>query len=151
MSSQCFKDMPWRKVFLAAFFYLLIAFVIRQIEAFSTMKYYVMPEYWGVWSKVMMPTAGPPPASFHLLSAIFTFLTGLVLAYFFLVTQKLLGKSFWSKVGSFTAAFAVLSLVFSFLPMYLLINLPWVLLVVWFLTGVLTVFLGTLVFGKLFK
>jgi len=67
------------------------------------------------------------------------------------VTQKLLGKSYWAKVWSFTVAFAVLSLVFSYLPMYLLINLPLVLLAVWFLTGVLTVFLGTLVFAKLIK
>lgn len=151
MCREWFKKIQWKKVCLAAFLYLLIAFVIRQIEAFSTMKYYLMPEYWGVWSKVMMPNEGPPPAIFHVLSAIFTFLTGLVFAYFYSVTQKLLGKSYWAKVWSFTVAFAVLSLVFSYLPMYLLINLPLVLLAVWFLTGVLTVFLGTLVFAKLIK
>lgn len=151
MCCECFKKVKWGKVFLAAFIYLVIAFVIRQIEVFSTMKYYLMPQYWEVWSKIMMPNAGPPPLIFQVLSVIFTFITGLVLIWFFVATQKMLGKNYWVKVGKFTGAFAVLTLVFSSLPMYLLINLPVALLVVWFLTGVLTVFLGTLVFAKLFK
>ena len=60
-----------KKVLLASLAYTIVAMIIRQIEAVLTMRYYLMPEYFGVWSQVMMPTAGPPPPSFFTTSTSF--------------------------------------------------------------------------------
>jgi len=140
-----------KKVFLAAFLYLVISFVIRQIEATLTMKYYLMPEYFGVWSKAMMPNAGPPPASFFILSLTFTFITGLTFAAFYDFIKGLLPKSFWPKILAFTEIMILLMLVISYLPMYLLINLPLSLISSWFVSGTISIFLGSIVFAKIIR
>ncbi len=144
----CCKKIPWRKVFLAAIIYLIIAVILRQLEVVLTMKYYLMPQYFGIWSKVMMPTAGPPPTSFMVLSLLFTLVTGIVLASFFACIKEILGGGYWKKVFNFTGIVISLMLVFAYLPMYLLINLPLGLLVWWFVTGTITLFLGAAVFVK---
>ena len=42
----------------------IIALIVHWIFAYVGMDYYLDPAYFPVWSKLMMPTAGPPPASF---------------------------------------------------------------------------------------
>jgi hypothetical protein len=74
------KESSWKRVFLSGLIISVISFVVRQVEAVLTLKYYMMPQYFGVWSKVMMPAAGPPPASFVVTSLVFTLVTGVSLA-----------------------------------------------------------------------
>ncbi len=80
------KEISVKKVLLIGIIFSVIAFVIHQIEALVTFKYYMMPQYFGVWSKLMMPQAGPPPASFMITSLIFSFVTGISVAliYYYL-------------------------------------------------------------------
>jgi hypothetical protein len=148
---ECLEKIQWKKVLLSGLVYLVAATIIRQIEVVLTMKYYLMPEYFGVWSKLMMPKVGPPPPSFMILSLLFTFITGITLAAFYDFIKSLLPKNCWERVFDFTGTVAVLMLVFSYLPMYLLINLPLGLVVCWFITGLVTVFIGAVVFTKLIK
>lgn len=148
---ECLRKIQWKKVLVAGLIYLVAATIIRQIEVVLTMKYYLMPEYFDVWSKLMMPKAGPPPPSFMILSFLFTFITGITLAALYDFIKGLLPKNCWERVFDFTGTVAILMLVFSYLPMYLLINLPLGLLVCWFTTGLVTVFVGAVVFTKLIR
>ena len=43
----------------------IVSQIIHSIEAFATMDFYLDPNYFGVWSKIMMPGPGPPPAEFY--------------------------------------------------------------------------------------
>lgn len=141
----------WGKVFLASVILFVLQMVIMNIEALFDMKYYVMPEYFPVWSKLMMPNQGPPPAEFFVISALFSFLSALVLACVYECFKSSLEKKFWPRVLGFTKLMALLSLVFAYLPMYMMINLPVMLIVSWFVSGALVIFLGTIVFVKILK
>lgn len=151
MCCECLKKVRWGKVFLAGLVFLVIATIVRQVEAILTMKYYLMPEFFGVWSKVMMPKAGPPPASFFLTSLLFSLATGMTLAAFYDYIKNLLPKNQWQRMFCFTEIVVVLAFVFFSLPTYLLINLPLGLLGAWLVSTVVILFLATTVFVKLLK
>jgi len=148
---ECFKKINWKKVLTAGFVYLIIAFIIRQVEAILTMNYYTMPEYFGVWSKVMMPKAGPPPPSFFITSLLFSFLTGVGLAVFYDWIKSLLPKDKWSRIFCFTCLITGLSFIFFSLTAFLLFNLPFMLLVWWFVSSVIIFFLTAMVFVRVLK
>ncbi len=145
------KNIKWGKVLLAAIAFLAISFIVRQIESLTMMRYYLIPEYFPVWSKLMMPKAGPPPASFFVISLLFTLLTGIVLAGSYEWIKSNLSKKFWARVIGYTEVVIVFSLVLAYLPMYLLINLPEALIISWFISGAVAVFLGSIVFVKILK
>ena len=151
MCFETFKKIHWKNVLFAALIYLVIAYVIRQIEVIITMPFYFDPNYLSVWSTLMMPEPGPPPLSFTLISIVFTFTTGLVLAALWAALKDFLPKQFWAKVLAYTDIVVALMLVLSFLPMVLLINLPLLLIFSWFITGILTTFVGALIFAKMLK
>jgi len=145
------RKIQWKKALLAGVVFVIINTVVRQIEAFLTMNYYMMPEYFGVWSKIMMPTAGPPPASFMVVSLLFSYVTGVTLAAVYDFIKDLLPKKFWLRVINFTDLIIGLMVVFFTLPVYLLLNVPVMLLVYWLASSVVIVFLGTVVFVKMLK
>ncbi len=55
------KDL--RGVAITAVAMTILAQIVHTLESILTMGYYTDPAYFQVWSKVMMPAAGPPPAS----------------------------------------------------------------------------------------
>ena len=129
------RDLSWRKILLVGILYTVFATVIRQIEVVLTMKYYQMPEFFGVWSKIMMPTAGPPSSNFIIMSLILTFYPGVSLALIYCYIRDYLPKSFWKRVFLFADLMISASFIFFTLPCYLLFNLPVQLLVSWFISG----------------
>lgn len=143
--------LKWNKILLVSVIYLIIASVIRQIELMFTLDFYKMPAYFPTWSKVMMPKAGPPPTSFLVASFLFTLLTGIALALLYSYMKISLPKEEEGQVMVFTGIASLLFLVFFTLPSYLLFNLPLELLVVWFITGTISILLGTLAFVKILK
>lgn len=145
------RKLNWRKILLASLLFLVISTVVRQIETILTMKYYVMPEYFGIWSKLMMPKAGPPPLEFFVFSLLFTWLTGLVLAYVYEWIKNSLPKTFWLRVLGYTKLIALMMIVFSYLPMYLILNVPSTLLLSWLITGTVIIFLASIEFVKIMK
>lgn len=140
----------WAKVILSSFIVFIIEMLVKQTEAILTMRYYLMPEYFGIWSKLMMSKVGPPP-DFFILSALFSFLTALVLACVYECIKANLDKKFWHRVLGFTKLMALLMLVFGYLPMFLLLNVPQALLISWFVSSSLAMFFGSIVFVKLLK
>jgi hypothetical protein len=125
--------------------------VLQQISAMSTMRYYQDPAFAGVWSKVMMPSAGPPPLAFLVVSLFFSYATGATLAAVYDFVNGLFGKSYWAKVVGFTDIIVGLAIVLGFFPMYLLFNLPLALLAWWVGTSWVVTLLTAMAFAKTIK
>jgi len=125
----------WKKVFTIAFFYTIVTMIVRQVEAFLTMKYYLLPQYFGVWSKLMMPNAGPPPVEFFITSLVFTFASGISLAVIYYYLKEYLPKGFWKRVFFFADVLVATSFIFFTLPVYMMFNVPVGLLLSWFISG----------------
>ncbi|MFZ5365645.1 MAG: hypothetical protein ACOZBH_05640 [Patescibacteria group bacterium] len=120
------------KIVLAIVIALVLAQVLHMVEAQLTMNYYMDEAYFGVWSKIMMPEAGPPPAGFYYYSIGFS-LVGWI---FFVLVYYILGSAIYgSKAvkGLWYGLFMFLvGGVPGFLMLLLLINLP-IALVLWWM------------------
>ena len=146
---NCCKNIRFEKVFISGLIYTAIAFVAHQIEILLTMKYYLMHQYFGAWSLVMMPSLGAtPPANFFILSILFSLVTGLSLAMFYEFVKSLLAGSCCQKVCQFSCLLVVMSFIFFSLPTYLIFNAPLALLISWFFTNIIISFLSAMVFVK---
>ena len=143
------KELSWKKILLVGFIYTIFTTIVHQLEAILMMKYYQMPEYFGVWSKLMMPNAGPPPPEFMIVSTIITFYTGISLAIVYFYIRNLLPKLFWKRVFFFADLMIAASFIFFTLPSYLLINLPIQLLFSWFISGFIILVLASLTIVKI--
>lgn len=119
------------KALLAAFAFAILAFFVHTVVAIATMNYYTMPEYFSVWSKVMMPTAGPPPTSFYFMSFIFSLVGGGLFTAGYLWTKKAFTGKTWQKGAFYGALVFAIAAVPGTLSMYLLINLPLMLMIWW--------------------
>ena len=129
------SKISWRKALTVGFIYTVVATLIHQIEAFINLKYYMMPEYFGLWSKTMMPSAGPPPMDFFIKSTVFTFTTGLSLSLVYYYIRDYLPKNFWERVFLYADLLVGLQFLFFTLPVYLLFNVPVGLLISWFISS----------------
>lgn len=141
----------WDKIVVAGLLFMAIATLVRQVEAMLTLGYYQLPQYFGVWSQVMMPEAGAPPVSFLLTSLFFSFFTGCSLAIFYELIKPALARNALRGALTFTKITVGLSLVFFTLPVYLLFNVPLGLLVWWFVTSAVIFFLSAMVFVRILK
>ena len=135
------KEINWGKTLLVGALYTVFAAVVRQVETALTMPYYIDPVYFGLWSRTMMPKAGPPPAEFMIMSVVFTFASGVSIAIIYYYLKDLLPKKFLKRVFFFADLMIGFSFIFFTLPTYLLFNVPFGLLVSWFIsTFVILVF-----------
>lgn len=148
---QCYQSIRWGKVLLGGILFAILATTVHSIESFLTMNYYLIPDYFSVWSKLMMPNAGPPPTSFFITSILFSFLTGIVLAIFYDLIKEKLARTYIQKSVCFTAVVVTLATVFFTLPVLLLINIPIGLQVSWFFTSVIIFLLTSFIFAKILK
>jgi hypothetical protein len=147
---QC-KNIKWGGVFWGAIVFTIIGLIVSNATAYLTMSYYKAPAYFEVWSKVMMPEAGPPPMSFFAISIFFSFLTGLILSYLYAFIKELLPKSYWQKVNCFASIVIGLSFVLFTLTVYLLFNVPLGLLAAWFLSSIVAYYLSSMAIVKIVK
>lgn len=145
------KKISFGKLLLVAGVYTVVATVLRQIEAVVTMKYYLMPEHFGVWSKIMMPNVGPPPIDFFLSSAVITFATGLSIAVIYYYMRDILPKDPRKRTFYFADILVGTSFVFFTLPVYLLFDVPWQLLISWFVTSFIILLIGSYTIVKIIK
>ncbi len=140
------------KLILAAIVFMIIAQVIHTIEAQVTMNYYTDPAYFAVWSKIMMPTAGPPPVEFYYYSLTFTFITGLIFAGIYAVIAKgIPGKTLAKKGLIYGLLIWLISGIASALSMFLLINLPIDLIAYWTVTGLIINLIAGVAVSKILK
>jgi hypothetical protein len=145
------KEIIWQKAIYSALIFTVYAFIIRQIEVILTMKYYLIPEYFGLWNKQMMPSAGQPPINFMITSIVITFVTGLSLAVIYYYIHDLLPKQFLKRVFLFADLMIGTSFIFFTLPAYLLFNIPIMLLVSWFISTFIIQVMAAFTFVKILK
>ena len=145
------NEISWKKVVLSAILFTIIAFIIRQVETILTMNYYKMPEYFGVWSKTMMPKAGPPPTSFMITSLVFTFVTGISIALIYYYLKDHLPKEKKKRIFYFADLMIGTSFVFFTLPVYLMFNVPLGLLISWFISTFIILALYSWILVKIVK
>ncbi|MCX5725927.1 MAG: hypothetical protein NT030_01880 [Candidatus Saganbacteria bacterium] len=120
------------KAIIAAVVIVIIAQIIHGIGAQVGMGYYLDPAYFSVWSKIMMPEAGPPPASFYYLSILFGFITYLLFAGIYpLLKGSIAGDGAIQKGLIYGIIVFLLGPVAGYLSLYLLINLPLGLILIW--------------------
>lgn len=148
---EIYKKFQWKKFILLAIIYSVIANILWTASSFLTMPYYTDPKYFGVWSKIMMPQAGPPPGSFFGWTLLFSFLAGLMIALLYNLIKGNLDQSFWLKVFEFSKIVLGLLLVFSYLPMFLMFNLPLALIIFWFITEIVVVLVNSIIIVKVLK
>ena len=122
----------WLKVLLAGAIYTVISMVAQQIGVVFTMKYYIDPQYFGVWSKVMMPSAGPPPPSFMITSLIMTLASGISITLIYYYLKDMLPKNMMKRTFLFADLLIATYFIFFTLPVYLLFNVPVALNISWF-------------------
>jgi membrane protein insertase Oxa1/YidC/SpoIIIJ len=111
----------------------------------------MMPEYFGLWSKVMMPTAGPPPPSFVVTSLVFTLVTGVSLALIYYYLKDHLPENRKKRIFYFADLMIGTSFIFFTLPTYLLFNVPMGLLVSWFISTFIILTASSWVLVKIIK
>ena len=145
------KEISWKKVILSGAIFTVISFVIRQVEALLTMGYYTDPQYFGLWSKLMMPSNGPPPAEFMITSLVFTFVTGVSLALIYYYLRKHLPQNLKQRVFYFADLMVATSFLFFTLPAYLMFNIPVGILVSWFIASFIILLSASFIFVKIIK
>ena len=144
--------MNWKRIVIAAIVFAVIAQVLRITESMLTLDFYMDPEYFGVWSKLMMPTAGPPPAEFFYASVI----SGLVIAVIYaavydIIKGSLPRKTVLKKGLQYGIILFLIVQIPGLLGMYLLVNLPTLLLVYWGISSLVISLIGGVVFAKIIK
>jgi len=140
------------KIIFAAIAYVVIAELVNIFTASATTSYYIDPNYFSVWSTLMMPSAGPPPVMFFYYSIAFAFITGLIFSFVYSKVGKILhekdalGKGLRYGLGLFFVA----GIPF-FLTTLLLINVPFALLVIWLSTNLIVYLLSGISIAKIFE
>jgi len=138
-------------VFIGALVYTVISLIVHMAGAIADMSYYLLPEYFAVWSKLMMPVAGPPPIEFTYASLLFGFMAGLLFTYcYYLVRNSMPGKGIAKGLnyGMFVMLLAGLPF---YLSITLLINLPQGLMLSWLLQTFIIYELSGIAVAKLVR
>ena len=132
---------------------MVIAFVMHTLSSILTMDYYTDPNYFPVWSNIMMPGEGSPPAEFTYYSLGFAFIIGLIYSYIYSRINKIFKiKSAVKKGLKYGFAIFLIAGIPFFLTTFLLINLPLSLLIYWLIIdGLLTYLIGGIAIAKIIK
>lgn len=121
----------WR-IFWAGVLFGVLAQIVHTVGAYLTMGYYTMPQYLDVWSKIMMPAAGPPPASFMVYSLLFSIIGGILVAIVYAVVKVSVPGNTIAKRGlNYGLLIFLIGGIPGYLSMLLLINLPASLVLYW--------------------
>lgn len=131
--------------------------VVRQIEMIWTLKYYMDPAYFGLWSKIMMPAspnlggpiAGPPPIDFFLVSIIANIFTGIGLTLIYYYLKDYLPKGYFKRSFFFADLLVTTSFLFFTVPVVLLFRVPLTLLGYWFLSSFFVATAASMVIVKI--
>jgi len=140
------------RIFLSGIICMAISYAVNMVSALLTMDFYKDPAYFQVWSKIMMPLAGPPPWYFMFYSLGFSLIGGLLIStVYYFVKGAFRQKSAVSK-GLFYGLLLILAAGIPFmLSIILIINLPLLLIAGWTITSAAIYLLDGMVIAKLIK
>lgn len=145
------NKISWGKLLITAVIFAVISYVIHTIEAMLTIKYYMMPQYSGLWSKLMMPVAGPPPMAFTITSIIFAFVTGISVGLIYYYLRDHLPPLGFKRAFYFADVLIATTFLFFTLPSYLMFNVPVAILISWFVSSFIILTAGSWVLVKIVK
>ncbi len=137
------------KIFIAGIVFAIVSQLIHSLGSILTMGFYTDPTYFPVWSKVMMPTEGPPPISFFYYSIIFGIITGILLASVYAIIRGGVPGTGTKRGLMYGLLVFLLAGVPGSLSLYLLINLPSALITYWALENLFVYLINGAIFGKL--
>jgi len=142
----------WPRLLAVAIIYIIVGEIIMTLGAIADMNYYMDPNYFAVWSKIMMPAAGPPPAEFYYISIVFELVTGFLFAFVYAVIKGAVPGKGWKNKGLMYGflIFLVAGIPTTF-TLFLLINLPAALILSWTLQFLIVYLLMGLIAAKLLK
>ena len=137
------------RVIGAGIIFAAIGQIVHNLGSIMTMGFYLDPAYFPVWSRLMMPTAGPPPMTFFYYSMAFGIINGILLALVYAVIRNGV-PGVRTKRG---ATYGFLVFLVAGLPgtlsLYLLVNLPSALIAYWAFENLIIYVIGGAVFGRL--
>lgn len=117
---------------IAAVVLTIIAQLVHGLDGFFAMDYYTNPANASLWSKIMMPNAGPPPASFFYYSIGFGLIGAIIFTAIYTWLKNSLPGNTLSKKG---AAYGLIVFLLAGIPgalsMILILNLPLGLIALW--------------------
>lgn len=126
------KNFSIARFLISVLVLVIITQIIYMLDGFVGMDYYTNPANAGIWSKYMMPEAGPPPASFYYMSIAFNLIGTLLFVGVYAILKKAMpGTSPSSKGFIYGLLTFLIAGVPGFLSMILLINLPLGLICLW--------------------
>ncbi|MBI4896293.1 MAG: hypothetical protein HY832_01980 [Candidatus Aenigmarchaeota archaeon] len=116
----------------ASVIFTIFSYLVHTLGAFLTMGYYLDQTYVPVWSKLMMPSAGPLPVTFTLYSLAFGFVFALLFVFIYLRIRSLFsGKSDMYAGTRYGFGVFLVGSIPGYLSLILLINVPLLLAVEW--------------------
>jgi hypothetical protein len=140
------------KIALSALIYAIISMIVHSGASFIGMSYYQLPQYFNVWSRLMMTEAGPPGAEFFIYSFVFALIGGGLLTAAYLMVGKCLPGGTPVKRGlAFAGLLIMVSAIPGFFAMVLLINMPLYLQFSWLIEGALIYAIWSVIAVKLLK
>jgi hypothetical protein len=140
------------RLIAVAILYAIAGEIIMTLGAMADMNYYQNPNYFPVWSKIMMPAAGPPPATFLYIGIAFQLITGFLFALVYVVVKGAVPGKGWKNRG---LMYGFLVFMVAGIPttlmLILLVNLPLGLLISWMLQSLVVYLLMGLAAAKILK
>jgi MFS family permease len=147
-----FVKLKIKRIIIAGVVVAVVAQIIHSIFAQLDMKYYILPTYLPIWSKLMMPAAGPPPVSFMLYSLLFGIVGAILMALTYAVIKKgIPGKNKIQKGIAYGLILVLVSAIPYYLAMILLIGLPLALLTSWLIAMVINYVIGGVIIAAIIK
>lgn len=145
--------MKYLKFLLAAVIITIIMQIIYiVVDGMIAVDLYKDPAYFPVWSKLMMPAEGAPPASFMYLSLLFNFISAVLFTLVYVVLKNgVPGASISFKGLTFGALMFLIAGIPGALAMFLLLNLPLSLILLWTAEDLVWKLLGGMAAAKLNK
>ena len=142
----------WKGIIIAGIVFAVISQIVHTGFAFLEMDYYFDETYFSVWSKLMMPVAGPPPADFYYYSIGFGIIAGMLFALVYAVIgMHSPGDTVTNKGLMYGFLIFLIAGIPSALAMFLLINLPAMLIAFWTIENLVIYLIGGVTTAKLVK
>lgn len=141
-----------KSIIIAAILFMIIAQVVHTLGSYATMDFYTNPEYFHLWSEVMMPSGGVPGIEFFAVSIIFNFATALIFTVFYVIIKgSVRGKFSLMKGVNYGIMIFFLTAVPTFFSMSLLLAVPIVLSISWMIEALIIDILGGIAIARFNK
>lgn len=141
----------WMKIAIGGAFFAIVAQVVHTASAAFTMGWYTDPAYFGLWSKIMMPAAGPPGAEFFIASLLANFAIGAIYSGAYSMLGKALPGKGVMKGLKYGALIFMLAVVPFTLTAYVLLAIPSALLLDWAVSDLVNLLLLGAALTSLFR